>query len=167
MAEEMAEQKKGGGLIKKLLIAVIGLVLLIAAGLSAAIYMEQPMVMELLGMTPSQNEAPATEAEQAEGLGEIVSLPPFIVNLADPLGRRYLKLSLDVEVADRDASGELMAREAKVRDAVILLLSSKSYQDLATIESKILLKQEVAERLNQILGGPKVLRVYITDMVVQ
>jgi flagellar FliL protein len=55
----------------------------------------------------------------------------------------------------------------KVRDAINLLLSSKTYADLATMESKILLKNEIVERLNQILGGSKVTRVYFTEIVIQ
>ena len=34
-------------------------------------------------------------------------------------------------------------------------------------EGKVLLKAEVASRLNQILGGPYVVRVYFTEFVVQ
>ena len=97
----------------------------------------------------------------------LVSMPPFVVNLADPLGRRYLKLALDVEVKDKEAAQELTTKAAKARDSVILLLSSKTYQDLSSMEAKILLKKEIAERLNQSLGGARVQRVYITEMVVQ
>jgi flagellar FliL protein len=89
------------------------------------------------------------------------------VNLADPLGRRYIKLTLDVEVVNPEIAKELEAAQAKVRDAVILLLSSKSYADLAPLENKILLKNELVTRLNQILGGSKVVRVYFTELVIQ
>ncbi|MFW5489296.1 MAG: flagellar basal body-associated FliL family protein [Desulfovibrio sp.] len=115
----------------------------------------------------------AEESQKDKGSGEVqgfkdlVTLPTFVVNLADPLGRRYLKLSMDVEVTDEEASKKLTNSEAQVRDAIILLLSSKSFQDLSTIEDKIMLKKQVVERLNQVLGGPKVLRVYFTEMVVQ
>jgi len=127
-------------------------------------------------MSPSPGQTVADSLEQqgkpigpaiATGREQLVSLPTFIVNLADPLGRRYLKITLEVEVVSDKAARDLTAREARVRDAIILLLSSKSYQDLSTMESKILLKKEVAERLNQVMDGPKVLRVYITEMVVQ
>ena len=90
-----------------------------------------------------------------------------MVNLADPLGRRYIKLTVDVEVNSPEAAAELERSAPKVRDAVNMLLSSKSYADLAPSENKILLKSEIVERLNQILGGPKVARVYFVDMVIQ
>lgn len=102
-----------------------------------------------------------------EGGGELVSIPPLLVNLSEPQGRRYLKLALDVEVKDKLASDALNKNMAKVKDALLLLLSSKTYDDLASIESKILLKKEIVERLTLVLGEQKVLRVYITEIVIQ
>ena len=61
----------------------------------------------------------------------------------------------------------LEANKAKVRDALLLLLSSKTSQDLATLEGKILLRKEIVDRLNQALGQAKVARVYFTDFVIQ
>lgn len=102
-----------------------------------------------------------------EGGSELVSIPPLLVNLSEPQGRRYLKLALDVEVKDKAAADALNKSMAKVKDALLLLLSSKTYDDLASIESKILLKKEIVERLTLVLGEQKVLRVYITEIVIQ
>ena len=111
---------------------------------------------------------PEAEAEDmAPGDTQHVVLPTFLVNLADPLGRRYLKLTIDVEVRSLEAAEQLRANEPKVRDRIILLLSSKTYADLSTYESKIELKEEIVKRLNQILGGSKVNQVYFTEMVIQ
>ena len=102
-----------------------------------------------------------------EGGTELVSIPPFLVNLADPQGRRYLKLALDIEVKDKAAADALNKNMPKVKDALLLLLSSKTYDDLATLENKILLKKEIVERLTLVLGEQKVSRVYITEIVIQ
>lgn len=102
-----------------------------------------------------------------EGAGELVSIPPLLVNLAEPQGRRYLKLALDIEVKDKIAADELNKNMPKVKDALILLLSSKTYEDLGSLENKILLKKEIVERLTLVVGEQKVLRVYITEIVVQ
>lgn len=107
------------------------------------------------------------EGQAASGDSQVVSLEPFLVNLADPLGRRYLKLSLDVEVASKDSAEALKTNEPKVRDALIMLLSSKTFSELSSMESKILLKKEIVERLNLVLGGSKVQQVYFTEMVIQ
>lgn len=106
-------------------------------------------------------------AAGAEGAGELVSIPPLLVNLAEPQGRRYLKLALDIEVKDKPAADQLNKNMAKVKDSLLLLLSSKTYEDLGSLENKILLKKEIVERLTLVLGEQKVLRVYITEIVIQ
>jgi flagellar FliL protein len=163
--DQAQETPKKGGLFKKLIILLVLLLVLGGGGFAAYQFYLKDMLFG--GDDVAEAEGEAQAAVPQAGFEELVSLPTFVVNLADPLGRRYLKLSLDVEVTDQESAKDLTAKEAKVRDSVILLLSSKSYQDLSSMEAKILLKKEVAERLNQVLGGPKVLRVYITDMVVQ
>ena len=124
---------------------------------------EDPAVTEQMAEDEAAEEDPLTE--QVEGL--IVSLPPFLVNLADPLGRRYLKLALDVEVRDEQSKMDLEKKTPQIRDTMLLLLSSKTFEQLSTLKDKIELKQDIVRRLNQILGRNKVLRVYITEMVVQ
>lgn len=118
----------------------------------------------------AHGEAAGAKGEKgaaAEGGSEVVSLPPLLVNLAEPQGRRYLKLALDIEVKDKAAADQLNKSMSKVKDTLLLLLSSKTYDDLATLENKILLKKEIVERLTLVLGEQKVLRVYITEIVIQ
>ena len=98
--------------------------------------------------------------------GKVLPLPEFTVNLSDPSGKRYLKLGMEVEV-NADVGQAIKANSAKIRDAVIILLAGKSFADVSSAEGKILLKAEVAARLNQILGAPYVVRVYFTEFVVQ
>ena len=112
-------------------------------------------------------EAKSDNGTAVEGAGEIVSIPPLLVNLAEPQGRRYLKLALDIELKDKAAADQLNKNMPKVKDALLLLLSSKTYDDLGSLENKILLKKEIVERLTLVLGEQKVLRVYITEIVIQ
>ena len=96
-----------------------------------------------------------------------VPLPSLTVNLADPPGDRYLKIGLEVEFSAPDAIAGLQNQSARVRDAIILLLSSKTVAELTSAEGKVLLKNEIAARLNQILGAPRVVRIYFTEFVIQ
>lgn len=98
--------------------------------------------------------------------GMVLPLPSITVNLSDPTGRRYLKMGMEVEV-NADVSAALQANNARIRDAIIMLLAGKNYADIATPDGKVLLKAEVAARLNQILGAQRVIRVYFTDFVVE
>jgi len=166
---EAPKEKKKGGKLKWIIIGVILLAVLGGGGWFA-------YTKFFAGPPADQAETAAGEGgEKSAEVGEdgeptdtqLVSLQSFVVNLADPLGRRYLKLTLDVEVSDPAAGEELTKEEPKVRDAVILLLSSKTFADLQSYESKLELKNEIVERMSQIIGESKVLRVYFTEMVIQ
>jgi flagellar FliL protein len=98
--------------------------------------------------------------------GMVLPLPPVTVNLADSSGRRYLKLAMEVEV-NSDVSRDIKAQAPRIRDAIIMLLAGKNYSDIATPDGKVMLKAEVAARLNQIFGAQRVIRVYFTDFVVE
>ena len=109
------------------------------------------------------------ETLRAIGNGEVDA---FVVSGAE--GMRVFTLKgaeqpyrILVETMNEAASKDLADQEPKVRDQVIMLLSSKSIQDLATMESKMALKADIIRRLNQILGSSKVLQVYFTEMVIQ
>lgn len=96
-----------------------------------------------------------------------VPLPEFTVNLADAPGNRYLKIGMEVEFNTPDAGKTIQNETARVRDAIILLLSGKTVRELSSPDGKVMLKNEVAGRLNQILGAAQVVRVYFTDFVIQ
>lgn len=164
MADEIREEGKKGGKLKWIIIGVVLLALLGVGG-----YFGYTMFLAPKDDTAASEGAPAEGDQQAmETLeGTLVPLPVFLVNLADPLGRRYLKLGMEVEVRDPEVQADLAKYEARIKDSLLLYLSSQTYDSLSTMDAKLQLKQEVADRLTQILGKGTVLRVYITEMVIQ
>jgi flagellar FliL protein len=93
-------------------------------------------------------------------------LDPFIVNLFDERGVRYLKVRLDIELWDATEE-EIQKKTPKIRDSLIVLLSSKKYEEIGSLEGKARLREEILFRLNRILGEGKAKEVYFTDFVVQ
>ena len=55
----------------------------------------------------------------------------------------------------------------QLKDTVLLLLSSHSFEEIRSVEGKIELKQALLSRINQVLGGGVVHRIYFTEFVVQ
>lgn len=157
--ETQVEGKKKSGKLKWLILILILGILGGAGYFGYTYFMVQDDPDE-----ETQTESPAQTALQSF---EVVDLEPFVVNLADPLGRRYLRTTLKVEVIDRSAVRDVQQHMARVRDSIILLLSSKSYSDLDTMEKKIQLRNEIVERLNQFIGQGRVLKVYFSEFVVQ
>ena len=98
----------------------------------------------------------------------VTSFQNVITNLADPGGRRYIKISLDFDFKDSDAAQDFSDNyQAKVKDAVLTLLLSKTSADLSTLEGMITFRKEIVARINQIMGPGKVKDVYVTDRVIQ
>ncbi len=173
--------KKGG----KMMIIIIIVVVLLLGGGAAAFF--------LLG--GSSEEGEDGEAEAVEIEYETVPLRPFVVNLANNEG--YLKLTLLLEydptlVAEGggafggggaasggggagpsplsgDLPGVLGDREAMIRDAVLLVLSSKTRENLLTPEGKENLKEELVEVINDATGldEPPIVAVYFIEFVIQ
>ena len=187
LPEGQAEKPKKKSSRLKLVILLTGLVLILGGGGAGAywwFFMREPGVEAPHEDAVSENQPaeaqPAQEPAQPglenarierqsdlpRSSGMVLPLPPITVNLADPNGRRYLKLGLEVEV-NADVSAQLKASSSRIRDAIIMLLAGKSYGDVASPDGKVLLKAEIAARLNQILGAQRVVRVYFTDFVVE
>lgn len=161
-AEEPKKKSKAKWIILIIILALFGV-----GGGAAWHFFLGDMIMAKVDAAKSEPKKVVQEKGPALTGGQVVPLPPFRVNLADPLGKRFIKLVVEVEMSSPAAVDELNAQQAAVRDSIILLLSSKSLADISTMESKILLKGEITQRINQILGGPKVIQVFFTDLVIQ
>jgi flagellar FliL protein len=95
------------------------------------------------------------------------TMDPFIVNLVDNAGERYLKVAIELEVSDKNIIPELNRLKPKLRDNVLDLLTSKSYKDLVDMVGKQRLRDEIMMRLNSFLTGGKITKVYFTEFVIQ
>ena len=183
-AGETAGVPKKPSRVKKIVIILLILLIVLSAGGGGAywwLYLRPapspeeksaPVAVESQEAAPAPAEpvanAPRVERETAlpRSAGKVLPLPAVVVNISDASGRRKLKLGMEVEV-NSDVSRELKANSARIRDAVIMILAGKTYADIASPEGKVLLKGELAARLNQILGAQRVVRIYFTDFVVE
>jgi flagellar FliL protein len=166
-APDKEEKKKGGkSKLKLIIIVLVALGILGGGGFAAWKFFLQPKAAE---EAHGNETAPGTPAvpEAVDAGGQLVTLDSFVVNLSDPMGRRYLKATLDVEVADAAAAAALTAAMPKIKDTLLLLLSSKTFADISSMDKKIELKNDIVDRLNLIIGKNKVRNVYFTEFVVQ
>jgi flagellar basal body-associated protein FliL len=97
-------------------------------------------------------------------------LEEFLVNLGDREESRYLKVNLVLEVSGNvQAGGEggSNPEEIKARDAVIGILTRKTYRDLLSDQGKTSLKAELKSALNGVLDGVQVENIYFTSFAMQ
>ena len=97
----------------------------------------------------------------------LYGLDPFVVNVTGDGYNRFLKLRVELEADDTDLKEELDARLPQVRDALIVLLSSKQLSDITDFEGKALLKEDILERVNDLLDTGTIRSILFTEFVVQ
>lgn len=107
--------------------------------------------------------------QKPEEMTIVYPLKSFIVNLADKkgVGKRYLKLTLEVEVAGEEQRALVNHKEPQLRDTILLLLSSRTIAEITSMEAKLELKQILLARMNRAIGKNVIQRLYFTEFVVQ
>lgn len=135
-----------------------GLVLLVvAAGVAAGV------AMAVVGRQGGGNTPAAAGSKPGEG--REVSLGQFTTNLAER--GAAVQISFVFLVAGEKEAARVEAAKSELRDAVLGLLREKKPADLAGAQGKDRLAREVQARVNEVLGGPVVSRVLITEMLAQ
>lgn len=150
---EAPKKKKGN---KMMLIIIIAVVVVVAGGGGAFFFLSK-----------SKGEKAEKKETKAAEEGVMFALDPFVVNLSDLSGSRFLKVSLQLELTNPLLLEKAKTKIPQIRDAVITLLTNKTSENLISPEGKLQLKDEVNIRTNQILGENSVKNVYLTDFVMQ
>ncbi|MDE3154001.1 MAG: flagellar basal body-associated FliL family protein [Acidobacteriota bacterium] len=121
------------------------------------------------GVAAEAKVAPAAAAVPAVGKG-IVSFQPFLANLADPGGNRFLRTSVQL-VVPTAAEGDEISKDdvtvMRLRSAILELLTEQTADQLVTPKGKDVLKKAIKDRATQILGTVPVVDVLFSDFVVQ
>lgn len=94
-------------------------------------------------------------------------LDPFIVNLAKSGGNRFLKVTVSLEMSSPDVRFELKKNIKKITDSILLLLSTKVFKDVYSVQGKFTLKSEITTRTNQFLTKGVVKGAYFTEFIIQ
>ena len=152
---------------KLILFGILGVLLL--GGIGAAAFM---MGKANAPTTESQSQAqdgpgavPATGTKVLSGL--MVEVEPFVVNILDVQGTRYLKAAITLEVDSEAAVQESTTRMPQIRDAVLLLISNKTFGEMSDLQGKLQLRAELMSKINSFFRQGKVQKIYFTEFVVQ
>jgi len=162
--EEVAEKpaKKSNKLLIIILL-ITGLV--IGGGGAAAFLIFKNMKAENMG-GPGKDSKQASMTDPLK-LGPVMELDPFIVNLSGAGGRNYLKMEISLELDNAAVQTEIDNKMPRIKDAILLLLSSKSFEEVQQAEGKLMLKNQIIARLNKFLTSGTIKNLYFTNFVVQ
>ncbi|MBJ6801273.1 flagellar basal body-associated FliL family protein [Geomonas propionica] len=178
MAEPAKPQETPEKNNKKLFIIIGAVVAVLAIGGAAAFFMggskkekapaEGAKVEAKAEGGGGEHGAPAKGGEGATaGGGTVYPLEPFIVNIYDGQELRYLKLKVEFEMANPQAKAELDAKLAPLRDAILILLTTKTMQEIQDLQGKNQLREQILAAVSKVVPPSKVTKVYFTDFVVQ
>jgi flagellar FliL protein len=172
---EVAEApiKSGGGMLGKVIIAVVAIVL-IGVGAFAG-----PRLLDMIKGTPDADTAEA-DPEMAAAADKPVDgpeiyqslLPPLVVNIKDAYGDvHYMQLSMEAMARDQNVINAIREHTPLIRNNLILLYGSASYEAVTTREGK---EQLLADGLAEIravmksrIGDADVEALYFTALVIQ
>ena len=95
----------------------------------------------------------------------------FTVNLQPEERGQYLQLGLTVKIRDTDVSNEIDHKMPEIRNRVLLLLTSKTANDITTLVGKQLLSSEIADEIRESMDSEvlreEILEVLFTSFVIQ
>jgi flagellar FliL protein len=155
-AEEAA---KGGGKKKPLIIGVA--VLALAGG--GYYYKTQAAHAE--GAEAEHEEKAVSPKERG-----LVAFDPFVANLADEGGRRFVRVTVQLVVGTAEQAAEMTETPVlamQARAIILELLGMQLADTVVTPEGKVALRQAIAERIAEVLHEIEVVDVLFSDFVVQ
>lgn len=183
MAENMSEDK-GTATDKKssnmlVIVIIVVLILIILAGAVVAFILmgndnvaatnTQVATQTTEKRTPQtrQSNDEYSDSRKLNDIGILYPLDTFTVNLKSDSGRRYLKVTMSLELEGKELSIELDNKSPVVRDRVIRILTSKSLEEISSKKGKQKVGDQIMDTLNAMISDGKIKGIYFTEFVVQ
>ncbi len=158
-AKEEAPAKKKG----KLPIIIVAAVLLLGgAGAGAWYFLKTPHDAETADAAEHGEEAkpkPKPRKKAHANTPVFVTIDPFVFNLQDSEQDRFAQIGVVLQVEEAAVEAELKTVSPAVRNALLMLMSSKTSGELLSVRGKQELSEQVVEAANAILAGEKPPRV--------
>lgn len=141
------EGKKGGK--KKLIIIIVAALLVLGGGGAAAYFF---LFSGDDAESAEGESAAAEEMVQTDGPAIYLELEdPFVVDFMVSGKQRYLQLNMTLKSRDQGQIDAVKLHMPLIRNSLVLLFSSQSFDELQTLEGKQALKASAVETINKIL----------------
>ena len=115
----------------------------------------------------------ANESAKAEKPAIPIFLPleQFTVNLQPEAGEHYLQVSMTLQMANKEDIEQARANMPQIRSRIIFLLTSKKASEIASLDGKKKLTDEIKAQVNMpVTPGSKpleVVNVFFTSFIIQ
>jgi flagellar protein FliL len=150
---------------KTVLIIIISVAVLFMGMVGAGFFILWNKISQV-PVDPSKVAEMSVEEEE-NVIGPLYPLDTMIVNLSDDGGKRYLRVTMALELSDPESVDTIESRLPQIRDAVLMILPTKTYDDVSTTDGKIALRNQIMEKINTLMTKGRVNNIYFTEFVVQ
>lgn len=179
--EEAPQEKKSSNLLMIIIIVVLVLIIIIGGvvgfllmgsddeesmNATPAPQVKEKRVSKSSSSRSSYNNNGAA-SRQLSDIGILYPLDTFTVNLKSDAGRRYLKVTLSLELEGPELSLELDAKTAVLRDRIIRILTSKTLEEISSKKGKSKVEAQIMDTLNAMISDGTIKGIYFTEFVIQ
>ena len=144
----------------------IAILLVLTIGLAGGFFMMWSKISSINTQVNVASDA-NTDPSQVNAPGPLVPLETFIVNLADEERSRYLRVTMDLELAAPTDAEKLTERLSQIRDRILMILPSKRFEEIASMDGKTALRDEIIDKLNGLFPQKIITNIFFTEFVVQ
>lgn len=185
MAEEQEAASAPAGAVKKdrtILFIIIGMVVmfLLLLGILVAVLMtsnnshQEPQAAQAAQSEPQAQKTVinvgSSVAARASDYGKMGPIFPIVeefkVNLLTQTGKKILITRVSLELDKPESQPEIETKLPVLCDAIIEILSSKSFEEVATTKGKNRVKDEIVQRLNEFLIDGSIKNIYFTSFLI-
>jgi len=176
--ESAPAEKKSSNMLMIIIIVVLVLIIVIGAVIGL-LFMgddEEPQAQN----APQTREQPVQKTKRSSSsssnydnsrslneIGVLYPLDTFTVNLKSDSGRRYLKVTMSLELEGEELSLELDAKSPVLRDRIIRILTSKTLEEISSKKGKAKVETQIMDTLNAMITDGKIKGIYFTEFVIQ
>lgn len=113
----------------------------------------------------AEPEAPNTTGKelQPQTLGVLYPLEGFLVNVASEEGPKYLQLRVELELGEPSLEEEVSRKKPAIRDSIIVLLSSRTFNQLRAPNALKTLRGDMLQSINHLLTTGQIKAIYFTQ----
>ena len=124
---------------------------------------DEEKMMQKLYKTKQTKE----DSKPLSDIGVLYPLDTFTAKLKSDQGYHYLKATFSLELTDEELTTELDNKSAVIRDRIIRILSSKTFEQVSSKKGKQKLSNKIKDTINRMINYGSVKSIYITEFVVQ
>jgi flagellar FliL protein len=149
---------------KKLLFIILIVVVMLGGGGGGFFFWKRSSAQAATAKAETKKEKKSENGE--DNVKEVIELLPFVVNLADRQEPKYLRMTVSLGIGEGTEKPDPLFT-TKVRNAILAVVTSKTADQILTVDGKTELRKEMLEAARSAVDKPEIHAIYITDFIVQ